>query len=729
MEFQKHQSLKPYFWLAFLFGMTALLFQNCGGFESPDGIDGKVGSSSDVPIIRTEVSVVEGQTALLFLPGSEFSTESRNLLLEVNPECIACDYREDLDFDSLSMELPPGSGGVELPLRVLDDSWYENKEVFRLVFRDSSDGRISHVVILEVMDNEEKPRLVLDNVIMDMESIGQGRGIGKVRLSTPLDRPVVFSWALGNDTGDSRRFFQKIRGDITIPAKTSEFVEFNLPLFGDHLPAIFTRRLELPLSLAVNDVDVVNETTPKVIFPKDGVAELFIGTKAVTEGVNFQFLVSLSQPLQKQSGFRWSIHHETTENSDFTGTLSGMMTFLPGERTGRLDLLTVAQADTWSPEKTFLISISEATANLSSPAFNGRGIIRQLSGTPYGIIEGMGVLTPGDSSVITVSLSRAMENETSVEIRHTESEALPWGNYGDHYVLSSSRLTIAAGGTMGSVTLMTNGDDYPDLSFRGYLNFEMDWNGEAHNLGGFGFRVDPELQVEMSLIGTNLYGDRNNRIIFKPVYPLPEGLDVRIKIEEFSDITDPDDPTANYMNSLDRATEGVDFDLQEWHWRTVNDRFMRSEITVVTKNPSLQLDCTKTANLSFTFLDLPGQPVFKEPLFLVSPDPSYYRWRNEEIEGVTYFKFSHRDSGEVITAVRDMKVYWVADREGYNEVSDFQQECARTGELDYDQCKKLAVIEKAQSLTIPAGDPLEYSLSADVYRSFGAFLGCGGERY
>jgi hypothetical protein len=239
------------------------------------------------------------------------------------------------------------------------------------------------------------------------------------------------------------------------------------------------------VSVLVNDTHWVPAGAPSVTINDVSVTEGNTGTVGAT------FTVSLSAA----SGQPVTIHYAAadgtaTAGSDYAG-LSGDVTFDPGQTT-RTITVAVNGDRLVEPTETFVVNLSDAT---NAAIADGQGVGTIADDEPHIRItdrttnEGNSGLT---AFAFTVSLSAAYDVPVTVHYSTADGTATA----GD-YQAASGTLTIPAGQTGGTITVMVNGDRLVEPNKTFFVNLSNPNYGAVADGQGFGTVLDDEPRISI----------------------------------------------------------------------------------------------------------------------------------------------------------------------------------------------------------------------------------------
>ena len=273
----------------------------------------------------------------------------------------------------------------------------------------------------------------------------------------------------------------------------------------------------LPGSLAVNAGDNTNAPAydqrgagfPRIVggtidigaFESDNGPDytgLRINNVTATEGntgtVNAAVTVTLSAPVTTTVtvNFATSDGSATVAGGDYDAT-SGTLTFSPGQ-TSKTILIPVKGDRTVEADEQFYVNLSGAT---NAYLFDPQGVVTIVDDEPR-VSIGNASVTEGNSGTtpmsFTVTLSAAYDVATSVNYATADGSATS----ANDYTADSGTLTIPAGQTSGTITVLVNGDRLPEANEAFFVNLSGATNAIIADATGVGAIVDNEPRISIS---------------------------------------------------------------------------------------------------------------------------------------------------------------------------------------------------------------------------------------
>jgi chitinase len=222
----------------------------------------------------------------------------------------------------------------------------------------------------------------------------------------------------------------------------------------------------------------------------------------------FVFTVSLSAP----SNQAVTVNYATADGSAAAGSdyqaASGTLTIPAGQTTGTITVLVngdrLAEAN-----ETFIVNLSNPT-NATIADGTGVGTIvddePRISISDTTVTEGN---TGSRSATFTVTLSAAYDAPVTVNYATADGSA----TVGSDYQATSGTLTIPAGQTSGTITVLVNGDRLAEVNETFVVNLSGPTNAGIADGQGVGTIVDDEPRISISDV-TKKEGRRGQTTLF-----------------------------------------------------------------------------------------------------------------------------------------------------------------------------------------------------------------------
>ena len=231
-------------------------------------------------------------------------------------------------------------------------------------------------------------------------------------------------------------------------------------------------------------------------WPPFGAPSVSINDVTVTEGntgtTNATFTLSLSAAYTQDVTVHWSTADGTaTAGSDYQAA-SGTLTIPAGQTTGTITVLVNGDRVA-EPNETFVVNLS-APANASIA--DGKGVGTIVDDEPRIGISDV-TRTEGSTGTtlfaFTVSLSAACDAPVTVNFATADGSATA----GSDYQATSGTLTIPAGQTTGTITVLVNGDRLAEPNEAFTINLSNPVNAGIADGQGVGTIVDDEPRISI----------------------------------------------------------------------------------------------------------------------------------------------------------------------------------------------------------------------------------------
>jgi hypothetical protein len=401
---------------------------------------------------------------------AEGNTGTKNLkftftLVGANDQTVTATYStangtatagSDYTAKSGTITFAPGATTASITVQIIGDSAVEPDETFFV--------NITGVTHAAIVDGQALGTILNDDVsvsINDVSVVEGDTGFSLasfiVSIPTAVAFPVSVHYATANDTATAGADYSAIAGDLTIPAGSTSVI-LSVPVFGDTRDEP-NETFHVTLSAPVNATTAVATGTATII-DNDPLPSLSINDVAVVEGNSGSKNVTFTVTLSAASGQAVSVNYATNGNgtatlgTDYTAA-SGTLTFPAGTTTKTLTVGVFGDT-TSEPNETFKVALSAAT-NATIAGSIGTGTILNDDPTPSISIADAST-TEGDSGTkklnLKVTLSSASASAVTVNYATSDGTATA----GSDYVAASGTLTIPAGKTSGTISVMIKGD-------------------------------------------------------------------------------------------------------------------------------------------------------------------------------------------------------------------------------------------------------------------------------
>ena len=245
-------------------------------------------------------------------------------------------------------------------------------------------------------------------------------------------------------------------------------------------------------------------TTTVNLVDDDAAPTLSVNDADANEGDGVVFTVTLSAESEKEVTVTYTASVEsgdTAESGDLSGTLSGSLTFSPGDTSKTLTVSTTEDT-TDEDDETFTVTLSSpsnATVNVAT----GKGTINDDDAAPMLSVDDADA-EEGDGVEFTVTLSAA--SEKTVTVTYTASLASgDTAESSDFTAVSATTLTFSAGDTTKTFTVSTDEDttDEDDETFTVTLTLPSGANATLDDSTGKGTINDDDAAPMLSVDDAN----------------------------------------------------------------------------------------------------------------------------------------------------------------------------------------------------------------------------------
>jgi hypothetical protein len=222
-----------------------------------------------------------------------------------------------------------------------------------------------------------------------------------------------------------------------------------------------------------------------------------INNVTVTEGntgtVNAVFTVTLSSVHDAEVTVHYTTANDSaTAGNDYTA-VSGDVSFAPGQ-TSRTITVAVLGDRLAEPTERFFVNLSNAT---NATIADGQGVGTIRDDEPRIVINDVSVTEGNTGSVnalFTVTLWFAYDEAVTVPYATADGTA----RAGSDYEAASGTLTIPAGQTTGTITVLVNGDRLAEPNETFVVNLSSPTNATIADAQGVGTIVDDEPRISIS---------------------------------------------------------------------------------------------------------------------------------------------------------------------------------------------------------------------------------------
>ena len=348
------------------------------------------------------------------------------------------------DYTSASgtLTFAVGDTSETVEVSVTDDSVDEADETFTVTLSSASNASISDATATGTITNDDNPSLSVGDVSV-AENVTGGKATVTVSLSRATNEEVTVEYDTSNGTATSGSDYTSASGTLTFTSGQSSAETFTVSITADttdEADETFTVTLsEVSDSATISDgtgvVTITNDDNPSLSVGDVSVAENVTGGKATVT-------VSLSRATNEEVTVEYATSNGTaTSGSDYTSA-SGTLTFTSGQSSAETFTVSITADTTDEADETFTVTLSEVSD--SATIDDGTGVVTitnddnpSLSVGDVSVAENV----TGGKATVTVSLSRATNEEVTVEYATSNGTATS----GSDYTSASGTLTFTSG--------------------------------------------------------------------------------------------------------------------------------------------------------------------------------------------------------------------------------------------------------------------------------------------
>ena len=334
--------------------------------------------------------------------------------------------------------------------------------------------------------------LTVSDVSILEGNAGTTNALVTVRLSAPSNQSVTVNYSTANGTALAGSDYQAVSGTLTF-AKGQTSKSILVPVIGDNLSEpneTFFVNLKGAKRATIADgqgvVTIVNDDT-----------RINIGDLTLAEGnsgtTNFAFTVSLSAASGQPVTVNYATANDTaTGGSDYVAK-TGTLTIPAGQTSGTITVLVNGDRLGESDE-TFFVNLSSPT---NATIADGQGVGTIVDDEPRLSIDGMSAAEGNSGTTeftFTVTLSAASDAPVTVNYATADDTATTADS---DYAAASGTLTIPAGQTSGTITVLVNGDRLGESDETFFVNLSSPTNAVIAYGQGVGTIVDDEPRISI----------------------------------------------------------------------------------------------------------------------------------------------------------------------------------------------------------------------------------------
>jgi RHS repeat-associated protein len=378
---------------------------------------------------------------------------------------------EGIDYQAKSgtLTLNPGETEKTLEIALIGDNLDEIDEAFGVNLSNPSNVILGNSQsTITIIDNDLPPSLNIGDIEVIEGNDGTTNASLIVSLDTPSSKTITVDYTTVEGTAKEGVDYQAKSGTITFaPGETSKTID--VAIIGDKLDEI-DKAFGVNLSNPSNAL-IADDRGEVTIFDDDASPFITINDTSVTEGdagtVNAIFTVTLASPSSRVI----TVDFTTVDGTAVAGidyqTLSGTLTFNPGETTQTIEVAIIGNSKN-EIDKAFSVSLNNAT---NATIADDSGTITIIDNDPLpGItVDGITVIEGNEGSqqaLFNVSLSAISSQSVSVDFATEDGTA----KEGKDYTAKEGTLTFAPGETTKTIAIEILGDNLDEANEAFHLN-------------------------------------------------------------------------------------------------------------------------------------------------------------------------------------------------------------------------------------------------------------------
>ena len=393
-------------------------------------------------------SVTEGGTATFTATLSNPSSEDVTVEY-VSSSGTATDGTDFTTITTTTLTITAGQTSATFDVVTTEDNIDEANETGTITLQNASNATITGdttTADFVITDDDATPSITIADQSVDEA----GTATFTATLSGPSssDVTVVYNTSSGTAT-DGTDYTGATNNTLTIPAGSISGT-FTVVTTADTDNEV-DETASVTLSSATNAT--ISDDTAVLTITDDDEVGISIGHATATEGGTGTFTVTLDKaPAEDVTIVYASGSGTATDGTDYNST-AGTITILAGQTTGTIEVPTTGD-DTYEGNETATLTLSSATnATISGSTTTADLVINDDDAAPSITIANQTVTEAG-TATFTVTLSNESTSNVSVEYASSSGVATE----GTDYTGVAGTLTILAGATTGTFTVVTNTD-------------------------------------------------------------------------------------------------------------------------------------------------------------------------------------------------------------------------------------------------------------------------------
>jgi hypothetical protein len=400
-----------------------------------------------------------------------------------------------------TLTFAPGSVSQSIAVTVNGDTALEPNETFVVNLTSPVAVTIATGQGTGTILNNDPPVIAIGNASVTEGNSGTVNMVFTVTLSQPTTSTVTVGYATANGTATAGSDYVAKSGTLTFtPGTTSASV--TVAVNGDTLieaDETFVVNLSGPSNATIGTAQGVG-----TIIDNEAKPALSINDASVTEGNTGTSTASFTVRLSAASTQTVTVNYATSDGTATAGSdyvaKSGTLTFAPGTTTQTIAV--VVNGDTLlEPNETFVVTLTNpANATISDSV--GTGTI--LNNDPPAIAIDNVSVSEGNSGTVNAAFTVTLSQPTTSTVTVSYATANGTATAGSDYVAKSGTLTIPAGATSTTLSVVVNGDaSYePDETF--VVNLSSPGNATIAVAQGIGTIVNDDPQPALSINNVNV---------------------------------------------------------------------------------------------------------------------------------------------------------------------------------------------------------------------------------
>ena len=363
-----------------------------------------------------------------------------------------------------TLSFAPGDISKTFTVSTAEDTTDEADETFTVTLSGPTNATLADATGTgTIADDDGAPSLSVADA-----AAAEGSDVSfTVTLSAASGKTVTVSYDTsrpGGTTAEAADFTAQTNRTLTIPAGATTGT-IAVPTANDTIDEAdetFRLTLSSPTNATLADATATGTITD------DDDATLSVNDVSGSEGGTLTFTVTLSVASEDTVGVTWTATaggaSDTADTGDLAGTLTGTLSFAPGDISKTFTVST-AEDTTDEADETFTVTLSGPT-NATLADATGTGTIADDDGAPSLSVADAAAAEGSDVS-FTVTLSAASGKTVTVSY-DTSRPGGTTAEAADFTAQTNRTLTIPAGATTGTIAVPTANDtiDEADETFR-----------------------------------------------------------------------------------------------------------------------------------------------------------------------------------------------------------------------------------------------------------------------